>query len=124
MKNCYYCPENSHPNQRFGGFLVPFVGGLLIGGLAAPYFINNKNEKQYAYPAYYPSQHPYTVPYQYGNYTYPYPYMNPYNHYYWLEMILSIFLASSSPISRVTLLDIFIMRSTPNLLICSSSINE
>lgn len=75
-KQCYYYPiENNHSTR---GFLFPFVGGLLIGGLAAPLFIKNNNQ----YPPYYPSYPPNNSYYQYGypvyqNYTsYTYPYTN------------------------------------------------
>lgn len=81
MNNCYYYRQ-SDPNQRFGGFLIPFVGGLLIGGLSAPYFMNRPNvqpmpnyntyQNQYPYNYYYPT-------YQYG--TFNYPYTNGYYHY-------------------------------------------
>ncbi len=46
------------PNERFGGFLTPFILGGITGGLVAPYFYNNR-------------------PY-YGYYPYPY-----YNNYYY-----------------------------------------
>lgn len=84
MKNfcCYPQYNYSRNNQRFGSFLVPFVGGLLIGGIAAPYFINNKNNYPMSNNPYnnYPSYPVYNYPtYQYGNFTYPYS--NGFYHY-------------------------------------------
>lgn len=64
-----------HQNNYRTGFIFPFVGGLLIGGLVAPYFI--KSNKPY-YPPYYPYSN-YIPTYQTGNYTYPYA--NGFYHY-------------------------------------------
>lgn len=77
-KYCYY-PEPK-PNQR-GGFLIPFVGGLLIGGLAAPYFIKNNQPTYYPYSQpNYNNYYPYNYPtYSTGNYSYPYA--NGFYHY-------------------------------------------
>ena len=71
---CFY-PYHDNKNNR-SGLLLPFVGGLLVGGIAAPLFIkNNYSQPNYTY---YPAPYPY---YQYGypvyqnnNYTYPYQY--------------------------------------------------
>lgn len=58
-------------NQRFGfgGFLLPFLAGTIVGG---PLFGNRPN--QYPYPAPYPVYQPYP---QYVPYPYPYPYYPP-----------------------------------------------
>lgn len=57
-RNYNYNPNN----QRFGGFLAPFLLGGITGGLVAPFFYNNR-------------------PY-YGYYT-PYPYYPTQNYYYY-----------------------------------------
>ena len=59
MYRNYYNPNN----ERFGGFLAPFLLGGLTGGLVAPYFYNNR-------------------PNYYGYYT-PYPYYPTQNYYYY-----------------------------------------
>ncbi len=83
MSRFNYCPYPERcPNQR-GGFLFPFVGGLLIGGLAAPYFIRPNVPQQpmpYNYSGYYPyGQGGYYPTYTQGNYSYPYA--NGFYHY-------------------------------------------
>ena len=73
---CYY-PYQQNKNSR-SGLLIPFVGGLLIGTIAAPLFIKNNQQPTYYY---YPNQYPY---YQYGYPVYPnnpYPYNNGYYKY-------------------------------------------
>lgn len=67
--------SNSYSNNRYGGFLWPFVGGLLVGGLFAPTKTGNGffNQQQ---PA--PYYQPYPVYYQ----PYPYPYQQATIPYY------------------------------------------
>ena len=45
----YYNPNN----ERFGGFLTPFLLGGITGGLVAPLFYNNRPNYSYYVP-YYP----------------------------------------------------------------------
>lgn len=45
-----------HPNERFGGFLTPFLLGGITGGLVAPLFYNNR--PYYPYPQYYGPYYP------------------------------------------------------------------
>lgn len=61
--NHYRGGFNSHNDQRFGGFLLPFLAGTIVGG---PLF----GRRPY-YPAPYPIYQPYP---QYVPYPYPYPY--------------------------------------------------
>ncbi len=53
--------RNYNPNDnRFGGFLAPFLLGGLTGGLVAPYFYNRPNNYVYYTPyPYYPMQNYY-----------------------------------------------------------------
>ena len=66
IENCYreaYEEETDNQN-RFGGILLPFIGGLLIGGLVVPKY-NQPYPQQGPYP-YYP-------PYPQGPVYYQYP---------------------------------------------------
>ncbi len=78
--------EVNDDNERFGGILIPFIGGALIGGLFAS---NNRPNNQYVpysnynyYPPYYPMNNYNVPPYQeyitYNNYPTYYPYPNTY----------------------------------------------
>ena len=56
------------PNNRFGGPLVPFVLGGVVGSLWAN---NNNHNNYYPYPVYpYPVQYYLPYPYYNGNYYY------------------------------------------------------
>lgn len=70
IKRCYdmaYSNENS--NNRYVGLLLPFIGGLLVGGLFVPKNSNyiapqhQMNPNMYQYPQ--PMQYP---PYYINNY--------------------------------------------------------
>ena len=61
--------DNNYGPQRFGGLLLPFLGGLLIGGLFIP--------KQNNVPQPYPQYPPYQYPQYYPVYTQPIPYTYP-----------------------------------------------
>jgi hypothetical protein len=61
---CQDCQEGQDPS-RFTGLLLPFIGGLIVGGLFIPK-INNQPQN---YPMYYP-------PYPYPNNYIPYQYTN------------------------------------------------
>lgn len=73
--------EVNDETERFGGILIPFIGGALIGGLFASNRPNNQNVPYY-YPPYYPINN-YNVPsspeyISYNYYPLYYPYQNPY----------------------------------------------
>ena len=52
--------RNYNPSDnRFGGFLAPFLLGGLTGGLVAPYFYNRPNYVYYTPYPYYPMQNYY-----------------------------------------------------------------
>ena len=75
VRNCYKeAYDQEVPENRFAGLLLPFIGGLIVGGLFIPK-INNQPPQQYPYyqaPPYpYPSYQN-TIPVM------PYPY-NPTN---------------------------------------------
>lgn len=77
MKYNHFCYYPYQTNNTRNGFLLPFVGGLLIGGLATP--LLTKNNNYYPYPNY--QYQPY---YQYGHpvySNYSYPYQNVYYKY-------------------------------------------
>ena len=59
-------------NQR--SLLIPFIGGVLIGGLGG--YVLSKPNPTYYYPTYYPYQY-----YQYPYGTYSYPQNGNYNPY-------------------------------------------
>lgn len=80
--SCKYCYYPYQENQTRGGFLLPLVGGILIGGIAAPFFMKNNNQYQgpYIQPNY-NNYYPYNYPtYQQGSYSYPYN-NNGFYHY-------------------------------------------
>lgn len=62
--------KNNITDERFGGFLLPFITGAVV---SAPFwFVAGNNKQQYqnqSYPMYYPYQQPAQ---QFPNY-YPYP---------------------------------------------------
>lgn len=64
IENCYReaYDESSQYQNRFGGILLPFLGGLLIGGLVVPKY-NQPYPQQPPYPYYPPYQSP--IYYQY-----------------------------------------------------------
>ena len=67
--NCS-CPNN-HNDERFGGFLLPFVAGAAI---SAPFWLaagNNRPQNNF-YP-YLPQQYPYYPVYMNNNYPMPNP---------------------------------------------------
>jgi len=67
MRYVYPFYREEHDDHQVS-FLLPFLGGALLGGLFAPAFVN-KNPGYY-YPGYvnnYPPYPPYN-PYQYTNY--------------------------------------------------------
>ena len=66
--------EERNDNRQIGGLLLPFLGGVLIGGLVSPGFKNQA--PYYPYPQY---QYPYQYYQNYQTY-YPnyYPYQYPY----------------------------------------------
>lgn len=99
----YRCYQNK--DQR--GFLLPLVGGILIGTIATPFFMNN----------HYLPYNPYPI-YSTGNYQYPY-YNNGFYHYwFWIKLAIS---NASFPITKVILLLIFIIEETPNCFNLGSS---
>ena len=100
----YHCYRNN--NQR--SILLPLVGGILIGTIATPFFMNNQHYVPY-YP--YPT-------YSAGNYQYPYS--NNGFYHYWFSIKLAISEASF-PITKVILLLIFIIEETPNCFNLASS---
>lgn len=64
-----YIPINSN-DERFGGFLGPFILGGITGGLVAPFFNGNNNNNYQYQPPYYMNNY-YYPPYYYGpNYYY------------------------------------------------------
>ena len=71
VKPFYREVYDDNDENRFGGVLIPFIGGALIGGLFASSY--NQNHA----PTYYP-YNPYPMNYYYPYQTYPsyYPYIN------------------------------------------------
>ena len=70
-----YSENNYGPDSnRFGGLLLPFLGGLLIGGLVVPK-VNGGGQPYPPYPTY-PS---YQYPQYYPVYSQPIPYTYPEN---------------------------------------------
>lgn len=72
--------------ERFGGVLIPFIGGALLGGLFASGVSNHNNYVPYNNypPVNYYSRPPYQTYLQYPSYqTYPsaYPYPYPISYY-------------------------------------------
>jgi hypothetical protein len=76
MERCYQeaYSNNNYQNNRFGGLLLPFLGGLLIGGLVVPK-VSNGGQPYSPYPAY----PPYQYPQYYPVYPQPIPYTYPEN---------------------------------------------
>lgn len=73
VERCYKEAYENQPNEnRFGGILLPFLGGLLIGGL----FVPRPNQYNQLPPAQYQYQYQYP-PYPY----YPQPQQVPYQYY-------------------------------------------
>ena len=68
--------EEHNDYRQIGGLLLPFLGGVLIGGLVSPSF---KNQAPY-YP--YP-QYPYPTNQYYQNYPTYYSNYNPYQYPYY-----------------------------------------
>ena len=105
--------EEHNDNRQIGGLLLPFLGGVLIGGLVSPSF---KNQAPY-YP--YP-QYPYPTNQYYQNYPTYYSNYNPYQYpYYWL-LYNSTTSEAKLPITRVILFDVLIIPVTPRLFKSSS----
>ena len=76
INRCYkeaYEQDVQDPN-RFTGLLLPFIGGLIVGGLFIPK-INNP-QGQAPYPMYYPPQGYNFPPSPYPPQVVPYPYIN------------------------------------------------
>ena len=76
ISRCYkeaYDQDAIDPN-RFGGLLLPFIGGLIVGGLFIPKI--NSQQGQVPYPVYYPPQGYNYPPYPYSPQIMPYPYIN------------------------------------------------
>lgn len=69
----YYPNYNYYRNNmRFGGPLVPFLGGLLVGGL----FLPRPNTNYYPYPNNIPNPYPANISYM--------PYITPANNTYYI----------------------------------------
>lgn len=72
----FYREDYSDDNEtRFGGVLIPFIGGALLGGLFASSY-NNRPMNYYPYPSnqgYYPVKTPMNNYYPYQTYQTYYP---------------------------------------------------
>lgn len=75
--NCDYLDDNEGDGSRFAGLLLPFIGGLIVGGLFIPKtsVFQQPNPTYSQPPVQYPPYPPYYPPYQAPiNSMNPYPY--------------------------------------------------